>query len=146
MSDIPKEHGKLLAHIMRQQHGTEMMPDEAREELISGLGRIRERMQELGHDVPESDVELATMAGVAITEQAEKQAMFDRVWTKTKALLDQHTQEAKPFAVTCKGHVIQRFAVETEAMESVLERNERAVQMGITARYSFSIPEQLTGE
>ena len=49
-------------------------------------------------------------------------------------------QESKPFAVTCKGHVIQRFAVETEAMESVLERNERAVQMGITARYSYLSP------
>ena len=144
MSDIPKEHGKLLAHIMRQQHGTEMMPDEAREELIAGLGRIRERMQELGHDMPESDVELAEMAGAAIAEQAKTQAMFDRVWSKVKSRIGE--QEPKPFAVTCKGHVIQRFAVETEAMESVLERNERAVQMGITARYSFSIPEQLTGE
>lgn len=134
---------------MRQQHGTEMMPDEAREKLISGLGRIRERMQELGHDVPESDVELATMAGAAIDVElaemtiaaichAETQAMLDRAWTKTKAMLDQHTQEAKPYAVTCKGHVIQRFAVETEAMESVLERNKRAVQMGIAARYSYS--------
>ena len=146
MSDIPKEHGKLLAHIMRQQHGIEMMPDEAREKLIAGLGRIRERMQSQGYDMPESDVELAEMAGAAIAEQAKTQAMVDRLWKKTKAMLDQHTQEPKPFAVTCKGHVIQRFAVETEAMESVLERNKRAVQMGITARYSFSIPEQLTGE
>ena len=143
MSDIPKEHGKLLAHIMRQQHGTEMMPDEAREELIAGLGRIRERMQELGHDMPESDVELAEMAG-DLLNKAEEQSMLDRVWNKGKSMIGK--QEPKPFAVTCKGHVIQRFAVETEAMESVLERNERAVQMGITARYSFSIPEQLTGE
>lgn len=138
MSDIPRGHGRLLAHVMRQLHGTEMMPDEAREKLISGLGRIREQMQSKGYDVPESDVELAEMAGAAIAEQAETEAMLDRIWTKAKALLDQHKQEAKPFAVTCKGHVIQRFAVETEAMESVLERNERAVQMGITARYSYS--------
>ena len=110
---------------MRQQHGTEMMPDEAREELIAGLGRIRERMQELGHDVPESDVELAEMAGALLNKP--KQSMLDRVWSKVKSMIGE--QEAKPFAVTCKGHVIQRFAVETEAMESVLERNERAVQM-----------------
>ena len=91
MSDISERHGKYLAHAMRQ-HGTEVMPDEAREDLISLLGRIREQMQEAGHDVPESDVELAKMAS----------ALLD----KPKQAISKHHGELAKLGRTCRAVLV----------------------------------------
>ena len=108
-------------------------PGEFHETLLSALARIRARMKEKGHDVPDSDVELARMVKESIEEDRKVKAASRKVWETVQKEIWKST----PNWAVCLdgGHAVEFFEEFQDAVDSQAGRNAKAAKMGISARY-----------
>jgi len=136
------EHIQRANMAMRQATGLEMTPDEFKENLTSAYAKIRAEMRKKGHVMPDSDEKLGVMLYAAYAEERKQQETFARMKVKLDEFLENlPPREPTPHVVTYNGSVVAKFTVIENALLDATMRNEKAIRLGVKARYKVEIHE-----
>ena len=58
MAVFPTALNQFVARKLREEKGTELTPDQVDDLRVSAFAKIREHMRELGHAMPDDDMEM----------------------------------------------------------------------------------------
>ena len=121
-----------VAYTVRQKHGYELTPEQARNEFDAAIENIREGMAARGHELSREQVMQL------LYEKKKEDEALERCNKKIDDWIESLPKINKPWCVVgLDGNWVSRFEKAHDAYQDCMSRNCRARKWGISAKYDL---------